>query len=363
MGESNIENIVLIGAGPIGLELASALKLAKISYRHIEAGQIGATINWYAPDTRFFSSPERIAIAGIPLYTKGQEKATREEYLNYLRTVASKYQLVIETFKRVSEITQNSDQTFTLKISSSTTGVGGKDYNHNFTNTNLLETIIARKIILAIGDMHHPNLLNISGEDLPHVSHYFEDPHKYFQKNVLIVGGKNSAIEAAIRLYRAGSKVTLVYRGKELSSDKIKYWLYPEIIHLIKKKQIEFLPSTHVKEISCNNVQLVSNNQDLSISPDLVLLLTGYNQDSSLFEQLGIELSGPGKTPQYSRKTMETNIPGVYVAGTAVAGTQIGGVKEFIETSHIHVKRIMAHLKGEQCPEEHEYTNSDFLEN
>ncbi len=347
-------DIAIIGAGPIGIELAAELKRLKIDYVHLEAGPIGSTINWYAPGTHFFSSAERIAISGVPLETANQQKPTREEYLSYLRSVVRQFDLKIETFQKVSDIVSETNG-FKLKVSSSPQGVGGPQSELLEKPSTALFTrkISAQKIILAIGDMHLPNLIEVPGEELPHVSHYLKEPHLYFGKDVLIVGGKNSAVEAAIRLYRIGAKVSLCYRGRALDKDRIKYWLFPELEWLIKKKFIRFYPSTTVIELKRTQALLQQEEDESFLVPcDFVLLLTGYRQDTSLFERAGVILEGPGRVPVYNRATMETNVPGLFVAGTAAAGTQSSGVKEFIETSHIHVNKIVSAITGRKPPDE-----------
>ncbi len=335
-------DIAIIGAGPIGIELAVAVKKAGFDYIHLEAGQIGATMQWWAPGTMYFSSPERIAIAGVPLIVADQEKATRENYLDYLLAVVGTHQLTINTYTRVVGITK-SDTGFDITTARSFHGVGGpEELNYTPPTTPGSTTIHAKRVVLAIGDMHAPRLLDIPGENLPHVSHYLGDVHQYANQRVLIVGGKNSAVEAAIRLFRAGAKVTMSYRGENFDPDRIKYWLYPEIEYLIKKNKIEFIPHSTVESI---NEQSADLNTGQSIPADFVLLLTGYKQDQSLFEQLGIELITDDRKPKVCLKTMETNVPGIYVAGTATAGSQ-QRTKVFIETSHIHVDRIVAALQN-----------------
>lgn len=332
-------DVALVGAGPIGIELAVALQKAGLGYQHFEAGQIGSTIAWYAPSTRFFSSPERIAIAGVPLQTADQGKATREEYLAYLRAVVEQFDLPIRAYEPVTAIEPQKDGSFLL-TSSSPQGI---------------RRTRARRLVLAIGDMHRPRRLGIPGEDLPFVSHYFEDPHTYFRRRLLIVGGKNSAVEAVIRCVRVGCQVTMSYRGDGLDENRIKFWLMPEIRAMIRDERIRFLPRTTPKEIRPGKVLLEQRpapgeggpGRQIEVEADRVLLLTGYEQDPTLFQQVGIELLGPGKKPAHDETTMETNVPNVYVAGTGAAGTQIGGVKAFIETSHVHVDRILAHLTGQ----------------
>ncbi len=335
-------DIVIIGAGPIGIELAAALKAANLEYLHLEAGQIGSTMQWWAPGTKYFSSPERIAIAGVPLIVADQEKATRENYLDYLLAVVGTHQLDIQTYTRVTGI-DKTDTSFNIQIVRSYTGVGGpEERNYSHDPSTPTKVIKARRVVLAIGDMHTPRMLNIPGETLPHVSHYLGDVHQYANQRVLIVGGKNSAVEAAIRLFRAGAQVTMSYRGERFDPDRIKYWLYPEIEYLIKKNKIEFIPHSTLESINAQSVVL---NTGHTIPADFVLLLTGYEQDQSLFEQLGIELVTDDRKPKICLKTMETNVPNIFVAGTATAGSQ-QRTKVFIETSHIHVDRIVAALQN-----------------
>ncbi|MEO1128110.1 MAG: NAD(P)-binding domain-containing protein [Planctomycetota bacterium] len=331
----DMQDVLIVGAGPIGIELAVALKRAGVDYAQLDAGPIGSTLTWWAPQTRFFSSPERIQIAGVPLQTVTQDKATREEYLTYLRGVVQQFDLDISTYERVTSIRRVSDH-FEL----TTHGLTGERERR------------ARTVVLAIGDMHKPKLLDIPGEHLEHVSHYFRDPHQYFRKRVLIVGGKNSAVEAAIRCYRVGAHVTIAYRKSEFS-ERVKYWLRPELLHLIKTNAIGFLPQTTPVEITPGSVLLARTDETgapttdtHAIETDFVLMMTGYRQDPTLLEQVGVELQGEGRAPTYNGRTMETNVPGLYVAGTAAAGTQIGGVKVFIETAHVHVTRIAAALTG-----------------
>lgn len=329
----NETDVLVVGAGPIGIELAVALKKAGIEYGHVDAGQIGSTISWYAPNTHFFSSPERISIAGVPLQTLDQTKATREEYLTYLRSVVLQFDLRIRTFERVVAIDRADDARFRVVTEA-------RGESHEW---------LAKRVVLAIGDMHRPRRLGVPGENLPHVSHYFSDPHLYFRRKVLVVGGKNSAVEAAIRCVRVGAGVTLSCRGEELDPG-VKPWLLPEVNAMIREKTIRFVPASVVCEIRPDVVVLEVPHPvgRVEIPADAVLLMTGYEQDPSLFEQAGVELEGAERRPRLDQRTMESSVPGLYVAGTAVAGTQAGAVKEFIETGHVHVDRILAALQGRE---------------
>lgn len=336
MGD-RVHEVLIVGAGPIGLELAVSLQRAGVEYAHLDAGSVGATIEWWAPGTRFFSSPERIAIAGVPLASLEQEKATREEYLAYLRQVVLTFGLEIRQYERVVSIRREGD-VFVLE---SVRKRGSEEGTKRVWR--------AKRVVLAMGDMHRPHVLGIPGEEMGHVSHYLEEPHRYFGQRVVIVGGKNSAVEAAIRLHRIGARVTISYRKAEFS-EKVKYWLRPELLSLIKHGGIGFAPETVPTRITEEGVwvQGVRGSQERLLAADFVLLLTGYVQDTTLFEQAGVELVGAERAPKHNPRTMETNVAGLYVAGTAAAGTQVGGVKVFIETSHVHVRRIMRAITGMQ---------------
>lgn len=334
-----IHEVAIVGAGPIGIELAVALKRAGIEYVHFDARQIGYTISWFPPLTRFFSSNERIAIAGVPLLTADQSKASREEYLAYLRAVVLQFQLQIHTYEPVVGI-DRVDEGFLI----TTHPAGGR------------RTWRARRVVLCTGGTDRPRRLGIPGEDLPHVSHYFGDPHVYFLRRVLIVGGKNSAIEAALRCHYAGARVGLSYRREQLPDKSIKYWLLPEINGLLKENRIEPHLGTVPVRITPTHVTLerkpfgsTAAGERYDVPADFVLLLIGYEQDNSLLRLAGVELAGECLAPVHDERTMQTSVPGVYVAGTAVGGTQ-NKYTVFIENCHIHVERIVRAIEGAAPP-------------
>src|SRR3954464_10249093 len=229
----------IIGAGPIGIELAVALKRAGIDYLHFDAKQIGYTISWFAPQTKFFSSNERIAIAGVPLETPDQGKSTREQYLTYLRGIVRQFELDVRTYEPVLGIDHVADS-FVLTTNPRS---GRRTYRVN-------------KLILATGGTDHPRKLKVLGEDLPHVSHYFQDPHTYFGRELLIVGGKNSAVEAALRCHHAGAKVSMSYRREQLPQKSIKYWLLPEITNLFESGKISAYFPTQPVAVTPTHVTL-----------------------------------------------------------------------------------------------------------
>jgi thioredoxin reductase (NADPH) len=329
--------VAIVGAGPIGLEMAVALNRRGIDYLHFDARQIGYTISWFAPQTHFFSSNERIAIAGVPLQTPDQSKATREQYLAYLRSVVTQFDLQVRTYEPVIGIDRGDDE-FVI----TTNPASGQ------------RQCRAKRVILATGGTDRPRRLQVQGEDLPHVSHYFRDPHEYFRKRVLIVGGKNSAVEAALRCHHAGAHVLLSYRRSELDPRSIKYWLTPEIMSLMHSGRIEGHLGTLPVKIAKSEVVLETvgreTKRQTTITVDFVLLLIGYEADVSLLKLAGVELLGECQAPQYDPQTMETNVPGLYVAGTATGGTQ-DKYALFIENCHVHVERILAALTGTAPPQ------------
>ena len=332
-------HVAVIGAGPIGIELAVALKQAGIDYVHLDAGQIGSTIAWYPIEMYFHSNAERLALAGVAIQVPDQQKITREEYLAYLRALVMQFGLQVRSYERVTQAMRLRGGGFELVTSA-------VDGEHRYRVDH---------VILAIGAFHAPRLLDIPGEELPHVSHYFHDPHTYFAKRLLIVGGRNSSVEAAVRCQRAGADVTLSYRRDDFDPKVVKFWLLPEVRALIRDGRISYLPRTTPLEIGNGTAllaptdergALIPDAQPQEIAADFVLLLTGYRQDSTLFDQLGVELRGDDRQPVHDPETMETNVRGVFVAGTAVAGTPPRKVTVIVETCHVHVPRIVAAIQG-----------------
>ncbi|QEF96214.1 Ferredoxin--NADP reductase [Stieleria maiorica] len=326
--------VAIVGAGPIGLELAVALRRHDIDFEVFDAGSIGNTISWWAPQTRWFSSNERIAIAGVPLLTADQSKATREHYLTYLRGVATQFEIQVHTHCPVVNIARPSGGRFAV-----TTKPGGRP-----------DVWSADAVVLAIGGTDFPKKLGIPGEDLPHVDGYLRETHRYFGRDVLIIGGRNSAIEAALRLHHAGANVSLSYRGGQLPEDHIKYWLLPEIKGLLAAGRIGDFVGTTPVQITPQNVQLqsIEDRTRVEVKADDVLSLIGYEQDKTLMRMAGVELTESMQRPTYDETTMETNVPGIYIAGTATAGTQSSKYKTFLENCHDHVDKIVAHLSGQQ---------------
>ncbi len=330
--EKELTNIplVIVGAGPIGIELAVCLKRMGMPYLHFETKQIGHTFMQWPRNTPFFSTTERIEIAGIPIQKTTQERTTGEEYLAYLRSIVEQEGLEVRTFEPVTDIVRAQDS-FRVE----TSPPAGK------------QRYTCQRIVLANGDMDFPALLGVPGENLPHVSHYLVDPHMYFQRKLLIVGGKNSAVEAALRCWRTGAKVTISYRRAEFDEQAIKHWLLPDLKNQIALGNIQFLAETRPLEFRTASAILehVATGDRKEVETDFVLLQTGFRADSTLFEKAGVRLNGPERCPEYNPDTMETNVPGIYVAGTSAAGTQ-SKYSLFIENTHAHVGKIVQTLTG-----------------
>ncbi len=326
--------VAIVGAGPIGLELAVYLKRAGVSYIHFDAPQIASTMMWWPRNTSFFSTTERLAIAGAPIQNNHQGRITGEEYIAYLRAVVEQFDLPIHSYEPVTAI-RRTDAGFDLATLPQT---GACRYH-------------ARRLVLAIGDMQYPNRLNIPGEDLPHVSHYFRDPHEYFRRRLLVVGGKNSAVEAALRCWRAGAQVTISYRKAAFNEQRVKHWLLPDLQAQIEAGTIAFLPQTVPVAITPGCVDLATVRDGAVIGPvqqhatDFVLLATGFHGDQSLLKMAGVELRGENLVPVFDADTMETNVPGLYLAGTVAAGIQ-QRYTLFIENCHEHAARIVAAITG-----------------
>lgn len=328
-------DVAIVGGGPIGIEMAIALQEHGVSYILFEANQIGHTISRWPPHTHFYSTPEHVALAGIPVHNLDQRPISGEQYLAYLRTLVEYFDLNLHHYERVLRIDRD-DRQFQLETE---TQHGSHRYR-------------CRKVILATGGMAKPRLLDIPGEDLPHVRHYFPGPHPYFRRRLLVVGGKNSALESALRSWRGGARVAISYRRPQFDFDVVKPHLADDVSTRIEKGEIAFLPCSVPVEITPGAVILAHTDesyrptaQTFRFDANAVLLATGFEADMGLFRQIGVTLRGPQHVPIYDERTMETDVAGVYVAGTAAGGSQLR-FKHFISTSHDHVARITRAITG-----------------
>ena len=327
-------DVLIVGAGPIGLETAACIRREGGSTLNIDSGALGAQIMRFPPEIRFFSSSDRIAIAGVPLQTIAQEKASREEYLAYLRSAVLQLELDVRTFESLVAV-EGGKGNFTCRTE---------------TGSGIRRTIHAKSIVLAVGGTAWSRQLGVPGEDLPHVHREVGEPHRYFQRKVLIVGGKNSAAESAIRIWRLNGEVTMCVREQGIYPG-IKYWIRPELESALRNGCIRGEFATKVVEIRPDSVLLEREcGEQFEVEVDDVLLQLGYEADSSCFRMLGCEVDEEQGRVLHGESTMETTVPGVFVAGTAVSGTQ-ARYQSYIENCHIHAERIAACLAGKPAPQ------------
>lgn len=314
--------VVIIGAGPIGLATAIELKQRGIKSLIIERGCLVNSIYHYPANMTFFSTSDKLEIGNIPFISHGP-KPTRKEALEYYRRAAEHYDLNIRLYEEV-------------------TSVDGKDGEFEVKTDK--GTYKADKVVLATGFYGQENLLNIPGEELPKVTHYYDDPHKYAWQDVVIVGAGNSAADAALETWRANANVTLVIRESELKQT-IKYWVLPDIENRIKEGSINAHFNSDLIEIREDEVDIQTPNGMKTITNDFVLAMTGYHPHFGLMKDLGIDLTEDVKQmPVHSEKTLETNRKGLYVAGVVCGGMDTSSL--FIENTRIHANHIAGHIEA-----------------
>ncbi|UTR14609.1 YpdA family putative bacillithiol disulfide reductase [Salipaludibacillus sp. LMS25] len=315
------EDILIVGAGPCGL--SAAIELQNIGYNPliIERGNIVHSLFKYPTHQQFFSSSDKLAIGGIPFYST-ERKPKRNEALVYYREVVKEKALRIKAYEEVLAVRQEKHGEFSVETKRKT---GGR------------LTYIAKHIVIATGYYDSPNLMNIPGEDLPHVYHYFHEAHTFFNQKVVVIGGKNSAVDAALELEKAGAEVTVVYRGEDYSQS-IKPWILPEFEGLVKKNVIKMHFNTDVCEILPNEVIIQKNGKIDHLTADFVFAMTGYHPDHSFIEGMGVKIDKETGRPTFDKDTMETNIENIYIAGVIAAGNNANEI--FIENGREHGKII-----------------------
>jgi len=302
---------IIVGAGPIGLACAISAKRRGIDPLVIDAGALTNSIVRYPINMTFFTTPERLEIGNHPLVCAGS-KATREEALKYYRGVARAEGLRVQTFTKL---------------------VGKNEVETRFGR----EKISTDKLVLATGYFDQPNRLGVPGEDLPHVHHYFDEAHLSYGRDVVVIGGKNSAVEAALQLFRAGARTTIIYRGTAWPKS-VKYWLRPDLENRIKAGEIAARLGAHVAEITPREVRVHGLGGDEGIPADRVYPLIGFHPDLALFDRVGIAYDRESGRPQINPDTLETSVPGVHVAGSVTAGHKISEI--FIENGRFDGEKI-----------------------
>jgi thioredoxin reductase (NADPH) len=319
-------DIICIGAGPTGLATAIEAKRAGMRPLVIDKACLCNSIFHYPVNMVFFTTPELLEIGDLPLVCAA-DKPTRVEALKYYRKVTEHYALELRLYERVLHV-EGQDGDFAVVTQ---------------TEKGTKRKYSSKKIVVATGYYDLPNQLGVPGEDLPHVSHYYSEPHEFWNQDVVVIGGKNSAAEAALDLYRNGARVTLIHRGRELGAS-IKYWVRPDIENRIKAGQIRALLDARADEITKDEVVVEHHAQTKRVPAKQVFALTGYHPDFSFIESLGIKLDAESRRPALDPNTLESNVPGIHLAGVVIGGRHTGEI--FIENGRFHGKQIIQALKA-----------------
>jgi thioredoxin reductase (NADPH) len=317
-------DVIVIGAGPTGLACAIEAQRAGFKVITVDKGCVVNSIYNYPANMSFFTTPELLEIGDIPFSTSRQ-KPTREEALEYYRKVAEHYHLEICQYQWVKTVT-------------------GRDNHFHIAATDRIGRVYdyqTRKLVVSTGYYDLANFMNIPGEDLPKVHHYYREPHPFFDTDVVVIGGKNSAAISALDLWRHGARVTLVHRGARMHGH-VKYWILPDIENRIKNHEIAAYFNSSVEEIGPDHVLLSTPEGPVRLKNDFVFAMTGYHPDYDFLRSIGIELSSEQCRPVCDPETLESNVPGIYVAGVIVAGSRTNEI--FIENGRFHGKQIAADL-------------------
>ena len=319
----NLLDVIIIGGGPIGLSCGLEAQQKGLKYIIVEKGSLVDSLYHYPANMTFFSTSEKLEIGAVP-FVSNNNKPTRNEALEYYRRVALSANLSINLYEEVTDI-KRTDNKFQINTS--------KDLYYT------------SNVIIATGFYGRPFLLNVPGEHLPNVTHYYNDPHIYAFQKVLVVGANNSAVDAALETYRKGASVTMVIRDEQVG-ERVKYWVRPDIINRIKEGSIKVYYNSTISAIRENEVDLNTPNGLLTIKNDWVIAMTGYQPDLSFLQKIGIKLSEDEiKKPEYNENTHESNVKGVFLAGVICGGMNTHSL--FIENSRDHAERIMNQIVNE----------------
>ncbi len=315
-------DVIIIGGGPIGLACALEAKKAGLSYMILERGTLVNSLYNYPSNMTFFSTSERLEIGGVP-FVSNNPKPTRPEALEYYRRVAAAGELNIKLFEEVLKVEKG---------------------NGLFTVITTKQVYTCKNIVIATGFYDIPYLLNVPGESLPKVKHYYKDPFFYAFQKVLVVGAANSAIDAALETWRKGAEVTMVIRGDKIS-DRVKYWVKPDIDNRIAEGSIKAYFNSTIAKIREHEVDINTPEGMVTVQNDWVLSMTGYQPDLKFLKDVGIAVSDDAVLcPAVNEETQQTNVPGVYLAGVICGGMNTHRL--FIENSRIHAEKIVKHIKS-----------------
>ncbi|MBB3110313.1 thioredoxin reductase (NADPH) [Paenibacillus phyllosphaerae] len=327
----NQEQAIIIGAGPCGLAAAIELQAAGINALIIEKRNIVHSISQYPVYMHFFSSPQLLEIGGVP-FTTANDKPSRLEALNYYRTVALRHEVRVNAYETVTGVSKLADGSYELT---------------SYDRRGEAKIYRTPTVIIATGYFDHPNKLGIPGEDLEKVSHFFREAHPYTGMDVAIIGGSNSAIDAALELERVAARVTVVYRGSQYSSS-IKPWVKPNFESLVNKGRIAMRFDSRVTAIEQGSVTVTGPSGEEQLPNDFVLALTGFHPDRAFLTAIGVTIEEEGY-PTFNDETMETNIPGIYLAGVVASRREANEI--FIESGRFHGRKIAAHLREQLSTE------------
>ncbi|WP_428908959.1 YpdA family putative bacillithiol disulfide reductase [Niallia sp. Krafla_26] len=317
------EEVIIVGGGPCGLAAAIALQEVGINPLVIEKGNIVNAIYHYPTHQTFFSSSDKLEIGDVAFITETR-KANRSQALAYYREVVVRKNIRVNAFEKVLGVQKEGSQ-FLIKTDK--------------------EEYIAGDIVLATGYYDQPNLMDVPGEDLPKVFHYFKEAHPYFDKDVVVVGLKNSGVDTTLELVKAGARVTVLYRGYEYSP-KIKPWILPEFEGHVRNERIKMEWGAVVKEITEDSVVYVKEGEEFKIDNDFVFAMTGYHPDKGFLEKIGINIDELTGRPVYDEETMETNVEGIYIAGVLAAGNEANEI--FIENGRFHGGKIATSISNKK---------------
>ncbi|MGV4439281.1 YpdA family putative bacillithiol disulfide reductase [Ornithobacterium rhinotracheale] len=316
----NTYDIAIIGAGPMGIATAIEAKANGLSHIVLEKGSLVNSVYHFPKSMTFFSTSEKLEIGGVP-FVSINEKPKRDEALEYYRRVAQKWELNIHTMEEVVEV-KKEENTFRV--------VSEKD------------AYFAKNVVVATGFYDEPNLLNVPGESLPKVSHYFDDAHPYIGKKVAVIGAANSATQVALELFYKGAEVSLIVRDAEIGQN-VKYWIRPNIVNRIKSGEITGFYNTSVQEITPNSIILKTPEGVQEIENDFVFAMIGYHPNYQFLEKIGINCeTDPFRTPDFKEDSHMTNIEGLYVAGVVCGGGNTS--RFFIENSKEHAQAIIQNI-------------------
>jgi thioredoxin reductase (NADPH) len=327
----SLYDVLVIGAGPTGLACAIDAQNAGFRVVLVDKGCLCNSLYHYPAHMTFFTTPELLEIGNIP-FPSPHQKPNRNEALQYYRQVAAFYKLDVRQYQHVERVT-GSDGDFHIHL------------RDRFDRTSILR---ARKLIVATGYYDLPNYLKIPGEDLSKVMHYYDDPHPYSGLDVVVIGGKNSAAIAALELWRHGARVTLVHRGPDIHRH-VKYWIKPDIENRIKAGEVSAHFQSQVAEITPDTVLIETPSGNLVLKNDFVFALIGYHPDFDFLSALGVQSEGEDRMPVCNPETLESNVPGIYLAGVIVAGARTNEI--FIENGRFHGQQIASDLVRKQGKE------------